>query len=373
MGHTSVNFAWKAGASTVSQRGSVVSGSNSATGILGAGEAEAGAAEAAGEAELAGAADGIAGDVDGTGDGDCAATPPVAAMTTASAAPTRASGRARRLGSITRNLLLVKDPRRSHQSATRGSRWRGTEAVERIRGTHVVRTLRVRAASVAWHAMTSSAGPDSDTSDRGVALLIAVAAVVVAFITLVAVRVSGDASSSWQSALRQEVARGAAAVEDIRYVYGVEAPAAFQVAIGEVQAEEYRVAAGSSAAPEIRSRLEARAQVLDMAVGVIKPSIEMATQAYALSSGGYDTLKRLSEQLADPERVPRDPDGAMATGDEAAARSVRLVNSIVAVAFAFLFGALAQAFRRPRRVLLACGWVALGGGLAVALAGGLLP
>jgi hypothetical protein len=234
-----------------------------------------------------------------------------------------------------------------------------------------MRTVCVCAASVAWHAMTSSAEPASDSSDRSVALLIAIAAVVAALITFVAVRSSSDASSSWQSALRQEVARGAAAVEDIRYVYAVEAPGAFQVAASEIQAQEYRVAA-SSAAPDLRSRLEARAQVLEMAVGVIKPSIEMATDAYALPSGGYDTLKRLSERLADPQRVTRDPDGAMAAGDEAAARSVRLMDSIVVVAFAFLFGALAQAFHGARRVFLACGWVALGVGLALALSGGLL-
>ncbi len=222
--------------------------------------------------------------------------------------------------------------------------------------------------------MTSSAeqAPSSEGSDRGVALLIAVTAIVAALITLVAVGSSSDASGSWQSALRQEVARGAAAVEDIRYVYSVEAPGAFEVAVGEVQAQEYRAAA-ASAAPEVRSRLEARAQVLEMATGVIKPSIEMATAAYALPSGGYDPLKRLSEELADPARVNRDPDGAMAAGDSAAERANRLMGSIVVVGFALLFGALAQAFRGARRVFLACGWLVLGAGLVVAMAGGLLP
>lgn len=239
---------------------------------------------------------------------------------------------------------------------------------------------------VAWHAMAPPPGttrthaptdPDTGTDlpadggDRGVASLLAVAAIVVAIITLVAVRSSGDASGQWQSALRQEIARGALAVQDIRTIYRVEALSAFQVAVSEVQAQEYRTAA-SSAAPEVRSRLEARAAVLEMAVGVLKPSVEMAAPAYALPSGGYDTLRRLSERLNDPARDARDPDGTMAIGDAAAARSERLMASIVIVAFAFLFGALAQAFRQPRRVLLVCGWVALGIGLSVAMAGGLL-
>ncbi len=180
------------------------------------------------------------------------------------------------------------------------------------------------------------------------------AAVVAAVITLVALNSSSDASSSWQSALRQDVARGVSAVNDIHYVYEVEAPGAFQIAVGEVQAEEYRRAA-SSAAPDIAARLAARAQVLEMSVAAVRTSFEMAVPAYALPSGGYDPLHRLADQLADPTRVTRDPDGAMATGDAAAARADRLIDSIVIVSLAFLFGALAETFWRARRQLLAVG------------------
>jgi hypothetical protein len=212
-------------------------------------------------------------------------------------------------------------------------------------------------------------GPPADTSDRGVALLLAVAAVAAALITLVAVNASSDSSSAWQSALRQEVARGVAAVEDIRYVYEVEAPGAFQIASQEVLAEEFRTAA-SSASPDLRPGLEARAQTLEMTVAALRSSIELATAAYAMPGGGYDTLKRLAERLSDPARRTYDPDGTMARGDQAAARSVRLMDSIVVIGFAFLFGALAQAFRGARRPLLIVGWVALGAGVAAAFATG---
>jgi hypothetical protein len=238
---------------------------------------------------------------------------------------------------------------------------------------------------VAWHVMTSEPEPesapgpdtpppvaaDTEASDRWVALLLAVAAIVAAVITLVAVNSSSDASSAWQSALRQEVARGVNAVNDIHYVYEVEAPGAYRVATSEVQAQEYRSTA-ASAAPDIATQLDARAQVLEMSVDALRPSIEMAVPAYALPAGGYDTLHRLADRLSDPTRDPRDPDGAMATGDAAAARADRLMDSIVIVGFAFLFGALAQTFARSRRWLLALGWVALGAGIAVALMGGLM-
>ena len=110
---------------------------------------------------------------------------------------------------------------------------------------------------------------EADTSDRGVALLLAVAAVCAALITLVAVNSSNDASTAWQSALRQEVARGVQAVEDIRYTYEVDMPGAFQIASLEVQAQEYRAAA-SSAAPEVRPQLEAHAQVLEMTIDSLR-------------------------------------------------------------------------------------------------------
>jgi hypothetical protein len=204
-----------------------------------------------------------------------------------------------------------------------------------------------------------------------VALLLAVAAVAAALITLVALNSSSDASSAWQSAMRQEVGRGAAAVEDIRWVYAIEAPSAFQIAALEVQAEEYRKAA-SSAAPEVASALETRAQVLDMTLDALRSSIEMAVPAYALPGGGYDPLKRLSEALADPARNVHDPDHAMTVGDLAAARSDRLMTAIVVIGLAFLFGALAQGIQRARRPLLILGWLALAAGVGVALAGGLV-
>jgi hypothetical protein len=204
-----------------------------------------------------------------------------------------------------------------------------------------------------------------------VAVLLAVAAVAAALITLVALNSSSDASSSWQSAMRQEVGRGATAVEDIRWVYAVEAPSAYQITALEVQAEEYRKAA-SSATPEVASALETRAQVLDMTLATLRSSIEMAVPAYALPDGGYDPLKRLSEALADPARNVYDPDRAMAVGDVAAARSDRLMSAIVVIGLAFLFGALAQGILRARRPLLILGWLALAAGVAAALVGGLV-
>jgi len=58
--------------------------------------------------------------------------------------------------------------------------------------------------------------------------------------------------------------------------------------------------------------------------------------------------------------------------DVAAARVNRLMLAILVVSLAFLFGALAQAWRPWRRPLLAVGTVALVIGGVLALVGGLL-
>jgi uncharacterized membrane protein len=49
------------------------------------------------------------------------------------------------------------------------------------------------------------------------------------------------------------------------------------------------------------------------------------------------------------------------------------MGSIVIVSLAFLFGALAQTFRRTQRPLLAVGWLSLVAGVVVALMAGLVP
>ena len=64
-------------------------------------------------------------------------------------------------------------------------------------------------------------------------------------------------------------------------------------------------------------------------------------------------------------------DGAQ-VGDVVRADADFLMDGIVIVGLAFLFGALAQAVRGRRRQFLIVGWLALGIGVAVALAGGLL-
>ena len=82
----------------------------------------------------------------------------------------------------------------------------------------------------------------------GVAVLLAIAAVVAAIIGTRASIVSSDASDAWQSALRTEEKRAAGAMNDIGQVYQVELPLAMRATQARLVSAE-RQAAASSACP----------------------------------------------------------------------------------------------------------------------------
>jgi hypothetical protein len=92
-----------------------------------------------------------------------------------------------------------------------------------------------------------------------------------------------------------------------------------------------------------------------------------ADPKYALPGGGYDVGRRLADvRNENPELVKLDPARTAAVGDHFALRSIRLVASTVLVAGAFLFGSLAQGFRRRRGLFLGAGTVLLVAGVVAA-------
>jgi len=216
-----------------------------------------------------------------------------------------------------------------------------------------------------------SPGPSRhlERGKRAVALLLALAAIAAALVTARAALLIGDASGAWQSALRLEVKRSALALEDIRFVYGSEAVLTFGIAIAEVRAEEQR--ARASGDPELAAILEAEAQVYEGALEGLRLASEIASDPrYALSGGGYDLQLRIADaRLRAPDTLAIDPDATMESGNRASERGVRMISSAVVVAFALLFGALAQSLKRRRMLLLVLGWAALlaGGSLAIAV------
>jgi hypothetical protein len=210
--------------------------------------------------------------------------------------------------------------------------------------------------------------PSPEHGRGGVAILLTVAAIVAAAIGFRAAAISSSASESWQSALRTEVQRSAAAMEDVRYLYQSEFPIATRILQARVvQAEMLAAAQGQSGAAKQALLIEAGVQA--EIISGLSPSSELATKAdYALASGGFDLARRLADLRAkSPDMLALDPDGLEATGDRLANKAQLMTFALIPTSIAAFLGVLSQPIRRRRVLLLRLGAAALAGGTAMAL------
>lgn len=212
----------------------------------------------------------------------------------------------------------------------------------------------------------ASSSRDDDGGHRGVALLLALTAVLAAIIGARSTALASNAGDDWQSALRIEVKRSTAAMSDIHLLYQSEIPSGVNVMrLRLVEAETRTAAASASGVNAVVLTEEA-----DTAKGVltaIEPSIELAKPDYALPNGGMDTGKRLAAMRAENADLTNlDPDVAQLQGDDLGMKASWMTLGLVPLGFAALFGALAQPFWHHRRTLLFLGGASLVAGALVA-------
>ena len=219
----------------------------------------------------------------------------------------------------------------------------------------------------------AEAGPPAGTrpvseTGPGVAILLAAAAVVTAVIGGRAAFMAADASSNWQASIRGQVKQAAAYVEDIRYLYTVETPQAVQVADAQARSKELATAARSSTGLN-QSLLTVEQSIAANIAATLSPNFALtADPKYQLPGGGFDVNRRLADiRNENPDLLALNPGRTAAVGDHFALRSIRLVACAVLVAGAFLFGALAQGFRRLRRPFLGAGTLLLAAGVVAAV------
>jgi hypothetical protein len=205
--------------------------------------------------------------------------------------------------------------------------------------------------------MTEGTHETEGQGNFSVALMLAAAAIVAAALGGRAALLSSQSSDAWQSAVRQEVKRAAAVVEDIRFVYVDEAPLAYEAAKAKIRAAELRgqAPAGGGAT---RDFVLTEARVQDTLVETADGASEVVGDpAYALDGGGFDLTLRLADQRNRfPDLVAIDPDEPQEQGDELGRHTYLAVAATIPASVAFLLGAAAQAFARRRRVLLLAGW-----------------
>jgi hypothetical protein len=210
--------------------------------------------------------------------------------------------------------------------------------------------------------------PASRETPTIVAVLLACAAVVAAIIGARAALVGDDGSDTWHTSVREDVKAGAGLVEDVRFVYTEDAPLAFQVAEGNVRAEEaHREARGTSGLT--REMLEAHAGAFEGVVRTIEQASKLAKDPdYQLESGGYDVLQRLVDVRGEhPDLVEIDADATEEEGSDKTFESALLVASTLPAGLAFLCGALAHGFPSRRRWLVPLGFALTAVSLVLAI------
>ena len=203
-----------------------------------------------------------------------------------------------------------------------------------------------------------------------VALLAAAAAVVIAILGVRAAFLGSEASAAWQTAVRQEVKRAAATVENVRYLYENEALPALQLVKVQLLEEEYQKAADTAADGPVKDALAAEAGRYRQLLAIYTAGSLVANDPkYALEGGGYDLVSRLVDlRNENPELVAIDPDALAAAGDAASAQASEYLRAAIPVSLTFLFAALANGFPRRRRPLLGAGVVTMAIGIAAAFA-----
>lgn len=221
------------------------------------------------------------------------------------------------------------------------------------------------------HLARSRAGQDTnEKGSRSVAVMLAAAAILAAVISAHAALLGSDATGAWHASVQDELKRGALALETVRYTYAIEGGRAFLITTSQILGQEHRAEA-SRRPPEVARRLIAEAAAQEQVTALLIPVSEVASDPrYALPEGGYDLRLRLLDARSTMPGAPRpDPIARVAEGDIASDASIRWQSITIVVGVAFLFGAVAQAVSRYRRLFLFMGWasLALTPGLALAL------
>jgi hypothetical protein len=206
----------------------------------------------------------------------------------------------------------------------------------------------------------ASPSPGDPPARRGVAILLAGAALVAAVIGgRVAFR-SFTATSLWQQSVREETKRAAAYVETLRYVYTSEEPLAFALSEARFRSEELAKIAPTLSGRD-RSAVELEQALQEyLSSGQLADASPLFNDPKYRTEGGFDIARRLADQLNEnPELLKIDPERTRAAGNKASSHAIRLMATTIIVAFAFMFGTLAQGFPRRRQAFLSIGTVLL--------------
>jgi hypothetical protein len=172
--------------------------------------------------------------------------------------------------------------------------------------------------------------------------------IVGALFAALAAMLYSDASGTWQQAIREESVRSSSIQEQIRAVYGDEAPIAFRIAAAEARADALRLA--DSTNPLVASER----MIAEQSAFALRQSAPSGTlgagKEYALPDGGFDVPRRIAD-LARAHPVTHDPDRTAAQGDGQAKLAFAIALMTVLVTGAAVTMAAIPARQRVRHRL----------------------
>jgi hypothetical protein len=142
--------------------------------------------------------------------------------------------------------------------------------------------------------------------------------ILVAVVLAVAALISSGAADRWQSSVREDVKRSAGIVEDVREVYGDEAPLGLDVALADARAQQ---GADDDA-------LTDRQVVFAIRRAYRGKDHLIADDRYLRAGDGYDVPRRLADvRRENPGLMRLDPEHAAREGDDK-----RRLSSVIALA-----------------------------------------
>jgi hypothetical protein len=194
-----------------------------------------------------------------------------------------------------------------------------------------------------------------------IALLLAAAAVTTALIGARTAYLAGSAGGKWETGVRTQVKRDAAATQAELLVFGNSVPGVARYQEARIRAQEYllqHIRQLGELTPAESEALLVLAQIESQREKAM--SSVVAEERRYLDGDNYDLDRRLADQRERDLQGFDDVTEVREEGNDLSTRAVAEALAGLPAAFAILLGSLARVLRRGRRAAL---W---GGGLAVA-------
>jgi hypothetical protein len=219
-----------------------------------------------------------------------------------------------------------------------------------------------------------STAASSRPNQTHVAVLLAAAAITTALIGARTASLHGAAGGEWETGVRAEVRRGAAATTADISVFGSAVINVTHFQEAWIRAKEYlgELARRDDLRPGERTALEVLA-VIEAERAKVKAGLGAREERYFDGYDRFDLERLLADERRRSERRYEDPALLRAAGDVYSRRALAEAVAGLPAAFAFLLVSLAQVLRRGNSIAMGAGAVSIVISIALAVTFEVVP